>query len=414
MAVNLSNVYPISDTFDTWITKTNIGLGVISTVAVTTSPNTVGGYTSGNAYVDGIFSANTLVAVDGIRGGSVTDSGVLTLLSSVDSQLSFINVFTTAANVVITGSGKTMNIAVPTTVNANLATAPGVANVFIAGTNADIQTTKLNIVSDFAVWNIAGTGTKLFNVVSSSNTGAFNLETLNTVANSITSNVTTAFTVNGSGNIAFRAANTTIGNTSVYGLRVTNDGTTTSTTIGGNIATIAANLSITAAQANIASVTVNAANTTLAGAGNLSIATANVNITSNVYFTGANVTFGTSVNFANVINQSSDFVSAVVANSDIGTGTLSAINVYSYDKTLYSAAEITAVAKNGGSTQIQKMLIVDDGSSNVYSTVYGTVAAPNTANVGIFSTTVVGSNVVLKFQQTLNNSAVKLKIDFIK
>ena len=414
MAVNLSNVYPISDTFDTWITKTNIGLGVISTVAVTTSPNTVGGYTSGNAYVDGIFSANTLVAVDGIRGGSVTDSGVLTLLSSVDSQLSFINVFTTAANVVITGSGKTMNIAVPTTVNANLATAPGVANVFIAGTNADIQTTKLNIVSDFAVWNIAGTGTKLFNVVSSSNTGAFNLETLNTVANSITSNVTTAFTVNGSGNIAFRAANTTIGNTSVYGLRVTNDGTTTTTTIGGNVATIAANLSITAAQANIASVTVNTANTTLAGAGNLSITTANVNITSNVYFTGANVTFGTSANFANVINQSSDFVSAVVANSDIGTGTLSAINVYSYDKTLYSAAEITAVAKNGGSTQIQKMLIVDDGSSNVYSTVYGTVAAPNTANVGIFSTTVVGSNVVLKFQQTLNNSAVKLKIDFIK
>lgn len=413
MAFNLSNVYAISDTFESWITKTNYGLDIISTLAVTTAPNTAGGQTSGNAYVNGIFSANTLTATESIRGGNVTTSATLTCTSNIDVRGTYLNVISTQANVTIAGTNKTMNVAIPTTFNANV-NVNGAANVFITGTNAHIETTKLNVVADFAVWNIAGTGTKLFNVVSTTNAASFTVETINTVANSITSNATTRFAVN-AGNVALFSSNTTIGNSSVFGLRVVNDGVGTTTTAGGNTLNVTANLNVTGTRANVAGIQINTSGTTLAGSGNLIVGMTTAELQANVYSTGANTTFANTVNINGNLFFTENFLQVTTANGDIGTGTSAAVNVYSFTKSEYSAAEITAVAKNiAAGTQIVKMLVAHNGGTNVYITSYGTVAAPNTANVGVFSAVVTGGVVNLRFKQTVDNSSVKLLVNLIK
>lgn len=416
MAYPLTNVATSSDTFASWIDKTNQGLYVISTTAVTTAANTAGGLTTGNAVVNGTFSANILVANGTMRGGNVTTTGTLFITSFVDVQNSFINVVTTNANVTIGGSGKFANVTIPTEVRANLHIVTGTANLYVAATNADFATTKLNIVSDLAVWNVAGTGTKLFNVVSGSNVASFTVASLNTVATTISSNVTTSFTVNG-GNTFITNSNTFIGNGSVNAVTITTNSTSTAVTLLGNSSTISSNLTINAANADIRNVTFNAANTTFAGSGNLVISTTAINATSNALLSGANITFtsATTVNLNGNAFFTADNQRVTFANTNIGTNVAAAQNVYTFAKASYVAAEVTAVAKSlSGNTQIIKMLVAHDGGLNVFSTVYGTIAAPNTANVGVFSTEINGSDVNIKFLQTAPNTSIKIVANLIK
>lgn len=84
MSVSITNVNSTSDTFENWLDKTNQALYTISTVALTAAANTTGGTTTGNVVVDGVFSANTLVAIGDIRGGTVSQSANLTFSSNVN------------------------------------------------------------------------------------------------------------------------------------------------------------------------------------------------------------------------------------------------------------------------------------------------------------------------------------------
>ena len=66
-----------TDTFASWIGTTNqlvydVGTVVVTTVGLTQPNSSVGGITSGNAHIEGIFSANTVSAASGLRGGTVS------------------------------------------------------------------------------------------------------------------------------------------------------------------------------------------------------------------------------------------------------------------------------------------------------------------------------------------------------
>jgi len=83
-----ANVSVSTDTFREWVERTNqlvYDAGTIQvTVGAVASPNgTNHTITTGNGFVNGIFSANTLVAVDTIRGGSVSTSAALNVASNV-------------------------------------------------------------------------------------------------------------------------------------------------------------------------------------------------------------------------------------------------------------------------------------------------------------------------------------------
>ena len=105
MAASIANVNSTTDTFQNWLDKTNQALDKISTVVVTTSANTIGGQTTGNAAVQGTVSANVLVATESLRGGTVAAAANLNITSNaafsganISSTASYINV-AGAANV---------------------------------------------------------------------------------------------------------------------------------------------------------------------------------------------------------------------------------------------------------------------------------------------------------------------------
>lgn len=109
-----ANLQPGYDTFSAWLTKTNNLLSDMSTIVVTTDGTTNGAITTGNAYVNGFFTANTLTAIDGIRGGVGSTSGVLNILSNtvINSYALAINngnVNVTNTTVYVNGSFYTAN-----------------------------------------------------------------------------------------------------------------------------------------------------------------------------------------------------------------------------------------------------------------------------------------------------------------
>jgi hypothetical protein len=107
MAIPISNVTS-TDTFGSWLNRTNDIAFTISNFVVTTAANSTGSATQGNAFVEGIFSANTFAAVNGIRGGNVTSSATLNVLSNANFQGALTTVYSNLVientNTIITSS----------------------------------------------------------------------------------------------------------------------------------------------------------------------------------------------------------------------------------------------------------------------------------------------------------------------
>jgi hypothetical protein len=76
---NQANVTISSMTFNDWVNITNQLATQMANTVVTA--NSTLGITAGNAYVNGIFSANTLVANTNIRGGNNSSSNTLSISS---------------------------------------------------------------------------------------------------------------------------------------------------------------------------------------------------------------------------------------------------------------------------------------------------------------------------------------------
>lgn len=107
-----------------------------------------------------------------------------------------------------------------------------------------------------------------------------------------------------------------------------------------------------------------------------------------------------------------------MSNTNLGTTTASPVDVLVLTKPVgYRAAKMTATVAtlDGANVSTQEMIFAHSASANdVTLTIYGTVAAPATANLGSFSTTINTTALAIKFQQTTANSSVKMFIQFIK
>lgn len=162
-----ANVATQTDTFASWIERTNQMVYDMSTVVITTFANSTGGQTTGNAHVNGFFSANTLIAKDIIRGGTVNSSGLLTIGSNstfaanstlninsntiVGNTVLFNRKITTTANSLIGGSNSTItaNVTINNT-NTNLSGSQinSSSNVSLTGANISIVSTVVDITSN--------------------------------------------------------------------------------------------------------------------------------------------------------------------------------------------------------------------------------------------------------------------------
>jgi uncharacterized transporter YbjL len=111
----------------------------------------------------------------------------------------------------------------------------------------------------------------------------------------------------------------------------------------------------------------------------------------------------------------SEIVLASVVNTNIGSNTTAAINLFSFPVGTYTGAKITAkiTSLSGANTQIQELILAQN-TTDVNITVYGTVAAPASANLGVFSGLINSTAVAVGFQQSSANSNVKLFAQLIK
>jgi hypothetical protein len=435
MAKPISNVVISTDSFATWIGVTNDMADTFSTKALTANTSTIGANVAGNSQLWGTFSANVVAIVDELRGGVVNST------ASANLNITSSTIFTGAA------INATSNVAVLNTnthINSTFTyVVGGLANVT---SNVSITNANTNIVATaFGVQGVATlTGNVTFkansslsSVVLTSNATTSNLAiSVNQMA--VTGNVTvdagTLFVdaannrvgisntapdadlaVTGSANVsgsvriatnlntvgtsivngAFTVNNTAaVGNTTVTGfMNVSSDGT-----FGGTV---------NAASLNVSGVT-GSGNTTVSGFVNVStygtfggtVNAAALNVSGNTVLVG-NTTLG------------SEIVLVPVTNTDIGSNTTSAINLFSFAVGTYTAAKITGKVTNGTNTQIQEMILAQNGT-DVNITVYGAVASPPTANLGSFSGLINATSVAVGFQQATANSSVKLFAQLIK
>lgn len=173
------------DTFGSWISKNNALFQDMGTVVVTTDSTANGATTTGNTHINGILSGSTLVAGTGIRGGSVSSSGTLNVLSSVAVSPSVASTFTingstdvtASGNFSINGGAKTFTVSTSATnLSSTTTNVSGTLNttgtVNASGTVNLNGTTNVNDAvidtleaTDVSLTNLTTTGTVHFNSV---------------------------------------------------------------------------------------------------------------------------------------------------------------------------------------------------------------------------------------------------------
>ena len=196
-----ANITPSSDTFREWVDLTNRITFDMEKVVVTTLNSATGGGTTGNAYVNGFFSANTLMVATNLTGANPDDSGDFgTKAATADLTISSNTVqqgnLVAQANVTLSG----MNVVTSSNVEINSTSTTFTSN---AGTN--IFNTPLDINANMDVDNAL---TDITSTNTSINNGELNIGS-NLVVNSTSTNANIA------ANVALSGANVYITSTNV-------------------------------------------------------------------------------------------------------------------------------------------------------------------------------------------------------
>lgn len=432
-----------TDTFETLINKTNDLVSVVNSAAVTV--NTGGGdITSGNAFVNGYFGANTLVATN-IRAGNVSATGALLTIQTnssfldssihvgnstvnvvalktglivanssekVAANLDGIYVSNTSSNVVITGQVITVS---NSTFSANLNAAGLVSGVVVINSSA-ISVDSISVVNSSSITvgaNVALTtsvlsiGNSSVNTVINSSTistNTVNATTINSSALSVGANVnltTTEITVGNStvnasvNSTSFKISNSTSNITISVPTTTEANGSYYLNGNGSWIVVTSSNGGISSPGGANTEVQFNSSNTL---AGNSSFTYNNTTKT----LTVSNTVVSNNVTTNNVILQNA----LVSTSSNTTTGT-SQQTVDQFAIATYRSAEYTVSVKNNDANgyQITKMLVVHDGTTS-YITEYGTMFTNN--SLGTFATDINTGNARLLFTPTPSNTTLKI------
>ena len=179
---SIANVQPTVDTFQTWVEKTNVLSEAMRLYAVTTSSNSTGATTTGNAAVVGSLSSNTLVATTALRGGTVATSGNLAITS---------NTYITGANV--TFDGQYATITANTSGRLNISTLAIDGNTVNISANLNVKSNSLTVISTGRVGVNTTTADAALTVVGTANVSG-NVAIAGTVKLANTLNATGAVT----------------------------------------------------------------------------------------------------------------------------------------------------------------------------------------------------------------------------
>lgn len=156
-----ANVALGTDTFGGWFNLTNqityaVSEKVVTVANVAAANSTNSAQTTGNGHVEGIFSANTLVAATALRGGTIDTPAALPITSnavfsgalvSSSANVTISGTLTASGNVAISGGTKTLTISTANTnISAGTLTVSG--NSVFSGTTVGITAPTLTITSN--------------------------------------------------------------------------------------------------------------------------------------------------------------------------------------------------------------------------------------------------------------------------
>lgn len=230
-----------TDTFASWVDTTNQLVYDMGTVVLTTTPfpqpnTSVGGYTVGNAHIQGILSANTVVASNGLRGGSTSASGNLIISSNtIFNESALVQITSNTNNFTVNANNTlfTSNVAIDSTKTVLISAANTTINSgsFFVRTNSEFTGSRVDIDSPVldVTSNTTITATSLYADVDSIRLGTTSADQLIVDAaadfNSSVNvdglfSVTANSTFNG-GQTYIQSSNTIIGNTTTDRLNVT-------------------------------------------------------------------------------------------------------------------------------------------------------------------------------------------------
>lgn len=388
MSVQIANVATGSDSFQIWIDKTNAGLDTISRLAVTTESNTSGGQTTGNAHVNGFFSAN-LLATTSLRGGNVATAANLSIISN--THVTGANLSTTA-NVLIVDANVTINT---TSFTLTGGTANLHSNVIVNGNTLIISSNNVTVNADVNYLLI-----QTANVTYSPETGSGGKFTIN-------SDLTVDGTsMNVSSNTSFTGDVDFAGDLLVSG----------SGQVDGNFklgSTPASKVSI-----------VGVVNTSIVpDTNNVRDLGSETNYWNNIYVTNLNagsIEFTGSLTdivdlSANSVVLNDTMTQYAITNTNIGSanvsGVMTPVPVYSFDSAAYQSAKLVATTYNAFTNNhtTSEMLVIHDGT-NATMTVYATLVTNTAAPIGEYTVAVESGDVNVLYAQPDNISNTSVKV----
>lgn len=387
-----------------------VGISTVNTIAVSVGSNVIANSTSlyiGNTTTNAILNQTSLVVSNTTQNTTANISGVYVGNSTVNSYVTAteLKISTSIQNFLanITGAyvGNSTANSILTQTLISVANSTGQSNItpisFITGTTV-VNTSQVSIGS---------------NVIANSSTLFVGNSTVNTTINStiIRINNLTSNLVANSTNISL---GTTVVNTSAVYVGSNSFVNTSSHFIGNSTiftSITSSNVYTTGTLAIVGNV--NFSNT-LTVIGNTQLSN-----TLNVTGTG---TFQSEVNLlggvSNPLFINNSYYMIATSNGDIGSTTASPVKIYEFPSNTYSTAKFEVQVKKGSNTQISELVLAHN-TVTAYVSVYGTVAAPPSANgsvspLGTFSANINSGNVHLLLTPTIANSAVKVIAHLIK
>lgn len=102
MSFNITPINIAADTFQIWIDRTNECINALNNWTISANNDANGSVTTGNAYMNGIFSATTIAVFTELRGGNVQSSNTLNVTSNVSftNTVFFSNTISSTANII--------------------------------------------------------------------------------------------------------------------------------------------------------------------------------------------------------------------------------------------------------------------------------------------------------------------------
>ncbi len=101
------------------------------------------------------------------------------------------------------------------------------------------------------------------------------------------------------------------------------------------------------------------------------------------------------------------------ANTNLGANITAPQTFFSFAKADFAGGEGLIQTKIGANSQIYKIIFTHNGSDPGLST-YGVIAAPTTANNGVVVGASNTTHILIRYQQTAANTAVKASFQLVK